>query len=262
MAAPLYDLNGKRIAVSAVLKRSPGEFPSYDEKNVRQSESRDTGPTGITAEEWGRAYDFFNEKLFGGELPRCLITYQRKRSALGYFHGGHFRNDAGDAVADEIAMNPDWIPGRPLDEPLSTLVHEQCHLWQFHFSAYEKRRGVVRPYHDREWGAKMQAVGLIPSATGQPGGAKTGNRVSHYIAEGGNFRRACAELLATGFAISWQQRWAKAHPREGRRTTRTRDPSKVKFTCPVCRQNAWAKQSAKLACLNDRCACTLMVAAK
>ncbi|MDU6139497.1 MAG: hypothetical protein E6645_30405, partial [Bradyrhizobium sp.] len=29
----------------------------------------------------------FNNQLFGGKLPPCLVTLQRKRSALGYFAG-------------------------------------------------------------------------------------------------------------------------------------------------------------------------------
>jgi hypothetical protein len=48
---------------------------------------------------------------------------------------------------------------------LSTLVHEQAHLWQHHFGKPGRGR-----YHNREWAAKMVEIGLIPSATGEPGG--------------------------------------------------------------------------------------------
>ena len=37
------------------------------------------------------AYKFFNERLFGGALPGCLITMQRKKGARGFFHGGRWQ---------------------------------------------------------------------------------------------------------------------------------------------------------------------------
>ncbi|WP_198037385.1 hypothetical protein [Mesorhizobium sp. LSJC285A00] len=49
-----------------------------------------------------RAFDFFNDLLFGGELPPCLVTLQRKNKSLWLFrrqpvriegrHGDHRRN--------------------------------------------------------------------------------------------------------------------------------------------------------------------------
>ena len=52
------------------------------------------------------AYDFFNERLFAGRLPRCLITMQRQRGASGYFAGKRFGTKDGAEVTDEIALNP------------------------------------------------------------------------------------------------------------------------------------------------------------
>jgi hypothetical protein len=47
-------------------------------------------PTRETYLSWSDAYDFFNAELFGGELPQCLITYQRSRKFYGYFAGDRF----------------------------------------------------------------------------------------------------------------------------------------------------------------------------
>ena len=41
----------------------------------------------------------------------------------------------------------------------------------------------------------MEAIGLMPSNTGQAGGRKVGEQMTHYIIEGGLFARACAQLL-------------------------------------------------------------------
>ena len=47
-------------------------------------------PTAKTYAALNRAFDFFNDRLFGGELPPCLVTLQRKNKAYGYFAGGRF----------------------------------------------------------------------------------------------------------------------------------------------------------------------------
>ena len=38
-------------------------------------------PTRTTYQGLTEAHDFFNERLFGGRLPRCLITMQRQKGA-------------------------------------------------------------------------------------------------------------------------------------------------------------------------------------
>ena len=53
-----------------------------------------------------RAFDFFNNRLFRGELPPCLVTLQRKNKAYGYFAGGRFGSKDGAEITDEIALNP------------------------------------------------------------------------------------------------------------------------------------------------------------
>lgn len=40
----------------------------------------------------------------------------------------------------------------------------------------------------------MESLGLMPSATAAPRGKRTGDRMSHYIIEGGPFARAFAEM--------------------------------------------------------------------
>ena len=52
----------------------------------------------------------------------------------------------------------------------------------------------------------MDAVGLTPSNTGQPGGKRTGQHMADYPTPGGPFLRACAELQANGFKISYYYR--------------------------------------------------------
>ncbi|MCB0627549.1 MAG: SprT-like domain-containing protein [Saprospiraceae bacterium] len=195
-------------------------------------------PTKETYDELDRAYGHFNKALFGDALPSCIITMQRHKQAYGYFWGGTWSDARGTAIADEIALNPDHFRTRSAEAVLSTLVHEMCHLQQHHFGK-PSRAG----YHNREWGGMMKAVGLIPSATGEPGGPQTGQQMTHFIEKGGAFEKACATLLAAGFSIPWQ-----ALTGGDEATRKKKAASKTKYSCPCCGLNAWAKPDVRLVC--------------
>lgn len=195
-------------------------------------------PTAETYTAFDHAYDHFNAALFGGSLPPCLITMQRHRKAYGYFHGGVWTDAKGQSVTDEIALNPDTFRARSTQETLSTLVHEMCHLWQHH-NGKPSRSG----YHNREWAAMMDEVGLVPSDTGAQGGKRTGQNVSHYIEDGGAFETACNALLAEGFTVPWH-----ALTETDARGRRKKAPGKTKYACPDCDLNMWGKPGIKVIC--------------
>src|SRR6266496_5400 len=134
-------------------------------------------PTTQTYTSLTAAYDFFNKELFRGALPPCLITMQRHKGAYGYFSRERFANTTDPTeVTDEIALNPIYFATRKPHEVLGTLVHEMVHLWQHHYGK-PPRKG----YHDKQWAAKMHEVGLLPSATGEEGGKKTGQQDKIYL---------------------------------------------------------------------------------
>ena len=120
-----------------------------------------TTPTKKTYDGLNHAYAFFNDRLFGGRLPPCLITMQRSKKAYGYFAGGRFGTRDGREITDEIALNPSHFSSRTTEQSLSTLVHEMTHLEQHHFGT-PSRNG----YHNREWAGLMRAVSLrsLPTA--------------------------------------------------------------------------------------------------
>ena len=186
-----------------------------------------------------RAAAFLNRRLFGGELPACLVTLQRRKRAYGFFAGRRFRSAKGPYVADEIALNPEHFAERGSKKVLSTLGHELVHQWQQHYGS-PSRGG----YHNAEWGRKMREVGLIPSDTGRPGGKPTGQRVTHYIKRGGPFDRAANELIARGFRLAFVERRTNT----SHRLALKKRQSKTRYRCPTCSLNAWAKPSAHLVC--------------
>lgn len=186
-----------------------------------------------------RAWGVFNRKLFGGVLPPCLITLQRRKHALGYFAGRRFKSADGVHVTDEIALNPTHFARCGAKDVLSTLAHEQVHQWQAHFGK-PSRPG----YHNMEWAAKMREVGLIPSDTDCPGGKMTGERVRHYVEAGGPFDRAADGLIARGFVLAFVERVSN----DAAGVALKKRLSKTKYSCPTCGLNAWAKPNAGLMC--------------
>jgi len=220
----------------------------------------------ITATEYAtfqNAFNYFDKSLFAGALPEPLITLQRKARTYGFFLRKSFRR-RGNSIehVHEIVLNPDGFVGRSDEKILSTLVHEMSHIWQAEFG-----HGGRGHYHNREWGAKMHSIGLMPSATGLPGGAKTGDHMSHYILEGGPFEIACREFLER-YRLTWESATAPAEaPTEGgdgaapdgsedgstsAGVENVKKPqTRAKFVCPIpgCKETALAKPSARIACL-------------
>ena len=158
-------------------------------------------PTHQAYAELQQAYVHFNLELFGSQLPSCLITLPREKRSCGYFSAGRFAHLDG-TLTDEIAMNPVYFAAVPLVETMQTLAHEMCHLWQHHFGQPGRGR-----YHNEQWAAKMEVIGLMPSSTGRPGGKRTGDQMADYAIEGGSFLKACEELLTQAFRLSWCDRF-------------------------------------------------------
>lgn len=247
-------------------------------------------PTLQAYGELQRVYDFYNDRLFAGQLPPCLITLQRQKRTYGFFTRGRFGTRDG-RTTDEIAINPEYFATVPLVEVLQTLVHEMAHLWQNHFGKPSRAC-----YHNTEWADKMEALGLMPSSTGREGGRRVGQHMADYVIVGGRFEAETAKLLEDGFLITWLDRYpapAPAVPGPGPGATRRPDtaageadpkysrlnlpaealvapvtPStsaeavaatyqnrsnRVKYSCPGCGASCWGKPGLRLGCMDCNC---------
>ena len=224
------------------------------------------------------AFQHFNDRLFDGRLPVCLLTVQREKNTMGYFSPLRWSNRNGTNT-HEIAVNPLFFAGYPLIEIFQTIVHEQCHLWQFEFGNPSRKT-----YHNREWAEKMESIGLMPSCTGKPGGKKTGQHMNDYPIEDGLFMKACVSLIESGYFFNWVDRWGVRKTSEsvsvtieipssdaasnaeiqnvltqpikneflGIESESVTVPPKMtrmKFTCPKCGINVWGKPSLKVLCI-------------
>jgi predicted SprT family Zn-dependent metalloprotease len=162
---------------------------------------------------------------------------QRRRRSRGFFAARRFAHRRGIGIVDEIALNPAAMQDRSDEQIASTVVHEMVHHWQEHFVKPGRGR-----YHNKQWAAKMEEIGLIPSHTGAPGGKRTGQAVSHYIQDGGLFQKQRKRLAERGFSFDYQDRITN-----GPETVRK---LKVRYACPICSIHVWGKPALRIACVN------------
>jgi predicted SprT family Zn-dependent metalloprotease len=174
------------------------------------------------------AYDFFNHQLFKGSLPQVLVVLHRRANSKGYFAADRFSKRRGKALTHELALNPDVFLNQTDEEICSTLVHEMVHCWQ-RVDGKPGRKG----YHNAQWATMMKQVGLQPSHTGEVGRRETGQSMTHYIIPDGPYARAFAVLKKEG---KWKLNWQSSPI-----ASRARGQNKIKYTCPTCGLNAWAK---------------------
>ena len=227
-------------------------------------------PTTHQYTKYQQLYDYYNEHLFHQELPFCLLVLSRAAAQkCGYFASNRWKDGAGTKT-HEISLNPEYLAMATDIDICQTLVHEMCHLWQQAFGK-PSRAG----YHNKEWGNKMQEVGLMPSHTGVPGGKRTGQQMADYPIEGGVFLEAfdrMPETLLLPFkayseAARTQEIMALIAaalaagedeiPLDGEMVpiagikfveTKPKTPSKLKYTCRQCQTNAWGKPGLLLTC--------------
>lgn len=160
-------------------------------------------PTGQLYTALEHVFNHFNHTLFNDSLPSVIFTTQRQKNVLGYFSADRWVSGK-NTHAHEIAINPEYIARSALIEMFQTIVHEQCHLWQHCYGKPGRGR-----YHNKEFALKMESVGLMPSTTGLPGGAKTGDKMGDYPIPDGAFINECTKLISA-FKMPWFDRYTRS----------------------------------------------------
>jgi predicted SprT family Zn-dependent metalloprotease len=196
-------------------------------------------PTAIQFTAYQKMFQFLNKKLFGGRLPPVILNFSRMSKTLGFFAPERWTAIKGKAVRHEISLNPSRLRSQGPQEVASTLAHEMAHLWQTECGT-PSRRG----YHNAEWAAKMEEIGLIPSDTAQPGGARVGQKVSHYIDPAGAFAAAFKEM-PRDYLLPWSCEEPEANKKKAKGEA---SKNKIKYSCPGCGSNVWGKPGLAIKC--------------
>lgn len=229
-------------------------------------------PTMQMYPELQRAFDWFNDKLFDGQLPQTLITLQRGKQFSGFFRAKSFVSADGEQFTHEIALNPDYfeeeLKKNPL-EVLQTLAHEMAHLWQHEFGQTTRRA-----YHNKQFAEKMREIGLKTYNIRNPS-RDVGQGVRETVIKDGLFEQAAKEL---NFDLRWMSRTpgrtappppplpilvpfndpnvisGPAEPDEPLPPPPpVRDPKqKITYQCPVCKKKVWGAPG-----LEDRLFCSI-----
>lgn len=205
--------------------------------------TNNAAPTPVLIAAYQAAFDHFNRELFDGALDGVVLNFSRHAKALGFFAPERWgtrgaiegRIDDGRRTS-EISLNPTYLATRPLVETYSTLVHEMVHALE-----HQEGRPARRGYHAKTWADNMEARGLMPSNTGAPGGARTGDRMTHWIIPGGRYEQAFATLPEAAKLPMTCVDTAESKAKKKAR-------NKIKYTCPECQCNVWGKPGLKVAC--------------
>jgi hypothetical protein len=195
------------------------------------------------------------------------MRLSRHKSTYGFFAAGRWKakGKGEPSLAHEISLNPDYLD-RPDVEWHSTLVHEMVHLWQ-----EDHGHPSRAAYHNKEWGWKMEELGLIPSDTGEPGGKKTGQHMHHYINPAGAFMKTfegLTEKTLEALRLKYLPAYPRPEPAKRRRRAEAGEEgetgttggmeaggeetsgeynSKTKYSCP-CGNNVWGKPGLHIMC--------------
>ncbi len=218
-----------------------------------------TTPTTHQFTKYQWLYNYYNKELFKGELPFCLLILSRSMEKVcGHFSKDRWEDKEGNTT-HEINLNPVYLATADDKHICQTLVHEMVHLWQHEFGK-PSRTG----YHNKEWAAKMQEVGLMPSHNGKVGGKKVGQQMDDYPIENGVFEKAfdkmskdlllpfkshefTAELefldaLLEGGTVT------AGNGNELRPRPRPKPKKRTKYSCTSCNSNVWGKPNLELLC--------------
>jgi hypothetical protein len=192
-------------------------------------------PTQAQFAAYQQAFDYFNRVLFKNSLPDCMLSFSRRRhSSHTLFTGGLWHEKAGPATP-EISLNLKQMgAGEPI-EVMATLVRQMVHLWQETYGQ-PSRAG----YYNYEWAEKMTAIGVIPTATGLPGGRRTGQTIKHYIEAEGRFERAFRKMPAA-YLLPFQPTAFEAEKNR-------RNADKAVYQCTGCGTKVWGKGGLGLVC--------------
>jgi hypothetical protein len=245
------DKPAKKPAVKKPAPKKTTKKPAVKKPARARKPAPVTGPTHEQFSAYARAYDYFNAKLFGGELPRCLLNFSRLSKSMGFFAPKRWAREG--IEVHEISLNPDVL-ALPFVETMQTLVHEMCHLWQCDFGQ-PSRAG----YHNQEWAVKMVGIGLMPSDTGKPGGKATGQAMSDYPIPGGPFL-AAFNAMPDATKLPWKSfNPAAMAPAEAdgeedgeEEPKEPKAKNKVKYACCSCDLAVWGKPGldARISCID------------
>lgn len=171
-------------------------------------------------------FDAFNRQIFGGRIPKTVITVQRDGGlkAKGYFTPWEAWKGSADKkdAACEIAITGEILNRSPL-EIAETMLHEMVHAWNYSRGIKDcTRKGT---FHNKKFAETATFAGLVVATDKKYGHVTTG------FEEGST---------ALKLAIEWDKEVKEAgvfekyrfEPAKAKPTKKT--AKSFKYKCPCC----------------------------
>lgn len=187
-------------------------------------------PNRILWESYQQAFNYFNERLFEGTLPQCILSFAATGKSLGFFRDKRWKVDEFQALP-EISLNPVLLT-RHDDLIFQVLVKNMVQLWQQTFGTPPNKEF----YYNIEFTEKMEDLGL-------PCTPDYGYSISFEPAADGAYSKTNPEAIKRFFPLT-----TTTAP------THIKTPQKrVLYICPECSFKAYASAGGKLICNTHDC---------
>lgn len=177
-------------------------------------------------------FDAFNRQIFGGRIPKAVITVQRDGGlkCKGYFTPWDAWNEIdGDVKVCEIAITGEILNRSPL-EIAETMLHEMVHAWNYSRGIKDcTRKGT---FHNKKFAEAAMFAGLTVETDKKYGHITTG------FEDGSTALKLAIEwdkeVKAAGTFEKYRYQPPKAKPTKKAQKT-------FKYSCPRCETVITAK---------------------
>ena len=191
-----------------------------------------------------KIFDLLNEEFFESALSRPTITIQSTPRAYGHFS---LREDTWVSKlggTHEINIGAGTL-ARPIEEVVSTLLHEMVHYWNYERGVQDCSRGNT--YHNRRFKEAAEARGLMVEHSDKYGWSHTSpaDALLEFVIENDLTDILINRNEFHGFQISG----TGTHSGTATPTTPKKSSSR-KYICPCCGMSVRATKVVNIGCLD------------
>jgi hypothetical protein len=195
-----------------------------------------------------KLFRMLNEDMFGGQLEQPIITIQSTPRAYGHYSVFPIWTVNGEELRHEINIGAGSLANRPIEEVVSTLLHEMVHYYDDCVLHVQDCSGSSRAYHNKRFKETAESVGLIVTKSERYGWAHTAPSDSliewildHEIEEIRSNRNE-----SSGIKIGGGNNAASGGT--GAIPVGTSKPHNFRFECPCCHAIARSGKPLRLIC--------------
>ena len=191
-----------------------------------------------------KIFDLLNEEFFENELSRPTITIQSTPRAYGHFS---LREDTWVSKlggTHEINIGAGTL-ARPIEEVVSTLLHEMVHYYNYERGIQDCSRGNT--YHNRKFKEEAECRGLIVEHSDKYGWSHTSpsDLLLDFVLE-----NDLTDILINRNEFSGFQMGGTGTHSGTPITPTAKKSSSRKYICPCCGTSIRATKKVNIGCLD------------